>query len=216
MISALASAAHAAAAFELAKKLARCGLADARRRQLVDCERPEVGERHLAPHQQRNHLLGVADALEPAHPRPQRVERRVPVERIAAVCRVARGGTRCLGFVAQDTIPPPWARQVSRRGRRWHWASGLVSRAVVAHRKRSAQLTARPIGHAASTRHAREVCGPRGVRRGRYDWTAPLGIRAAEWSSGRAVGSACCSRRRRRWAAPVVSSRPLVLGGVMW
>jgi hypothetical protein len=30
----------------------------------------EVGQRHLA-HQHRSHLLGVADALGPAHPGPQ-------------------------------------------------------------------------------------------------------------------------------------------------
>ena len=93
-------AAHAAA-LELRKKLACCGLADARPRQLVDRERSEVGERHLAPHQQRNHLLGVADALEPAHPRSQLgcslVEQRVPAERMAAFGRVARGGAHCLG-----------------------------------------------------------------------------------------------------------------------
>ena len=75
-----ASAAHATA-LELRKKLACCGLADAHRRQLIDGERSEVGERHLALHEQRNHLLGVAHALDPAHPRPQRV----PAERLSCL-----------------------------------------------------------------------------------------------------------------------------------
>jgi hypothetical protein len=100
-------------------------------------------------------------------------------------------------FVAQDTIPPPWARQASRRGRRWHWASGLVSRAVVAHRKRSAQLTARPSvtqrARATHARHAVHVAydtggttGRRlsafGLPSGRAD--APLGRPAARAGAG--------------------------------
>ena len=52
------------------RKLARGGLAVAHRRKVVDRERPEVGQRHLALHQQRSNLLGVADAHKPDNSRP--------------------------------------------------------------------------------------------------------------------------------------------------
>ena len=55
-------------AIELCENLARRGLADTCGRELIDSERPEVCQRHLTAHEQRSQLLGIADALEPAHP----------------------------------------------------------------------------------------------------------------------------------------------------